>query len=83
VALRSDYSILSATALDLVGHEAATTTLGVLSFTRFAMAAVAPLVAGALYDRWGMAPLLYLVAGLFMVASVVLLGTRLPQRADQ
>ncbi len=83
VALRSDYSILSATALDLVGHEMATTTLGALSFTRFAMAAVAPLIAGALYDRWGMAPLLYLVSGLFLVASLVLLSTRLPKLTAQ
>ncbi len=83
VALRSDYSILSAAALDLVGHGTATTTLGVLSFTRFAMAALAPLIAGALYDRWGMAPLLYLITGLFMVATLVLLGTRLPKAAAQ
>jgi MFS transporter, FSR family, fosmidomycin resistance protein len=83
IALRSDYSILSAAALDLVGNEMATTTLGVLSFTRFAMTAAAPLIAGALYGKWGMAPLLYAVAATFVLASIVLLGVRLPKAAGQ
>ncbi|MBC7234636.1 MAG: MFS transporter [Chloroflexi bacterium] len=75
--LRSDYSILSAAALDIVGHDVATTTLGVLSFSRFVMAASAPLIAGAMYERWGMDPPLYLVTVLFALAGVLLATTRL------
>jgi MFS transporter, FSR family, fosmidomycin resistance protein len=83
VALRSDYSILSATALDIVGHDRATTTLGVLSFTRFGMSAIGPLIAGALYERWGMAPTLYMVTILFTIAGVLLLATDIPRAQDR
>jgi len=75
--LRSDYSILSAAALDIVGHDVATTTLGVLSFTRFVLAAIAPLIAGAMYERWGMDPPLYLVSGLFALSAILLVATPL------
>ncbi len=80
--LRSDYSILSAAALDIVGHDVATTTLGVLSFSRFVLAASAPLIAGVMYERWGMDPPLYLVTALFAVASVLLIMTPLPRPQD-
>ena len=79
IALRSDYSVLSAMALDIVGQDMATTTLGVLSFTRFGMAAIAPLIAGALYERWGMAPPLYMVTILFVAAGFLLMATQLPR----
>lgn len=75
--LRSDYSLLSATALDIVGHEVATTTLGVLSFSRFAMGAISPLIAGVLYQTLGMDAALYYVAGLFALAGVTFLTTQI------
>jgi sugar phosphate permease len=77
--LRSDYTILSATALDIVGHEVATTTLGVLSFTRFILAAISPLVAGLLYQTRGMDAALYFAAGLFALAAATFLTTRLQE----
>lgn len=75
--LRSDFSLLSATALDIVGHQVATTTLGVLSFSRFIMGAISPLIGGLLYERWGMDAALYYVAGLFGLATIVFVTTRL------
>ena len=45
--------------------------LGVLSFTRFMMAAASPLIAGALYQAYGMKATLFFVAGLFAVAALV------------
>ena len=52
--LRSDYALLSAAILDIVGQKVATTMLGVLSFLRFIMASISPLIAGYLYQNWGM-----------------------------
>ena len=69
--LRSDFSLLSAAALDIVGHRVATTTLGVLSFSRCVMGAISPLIGGVLYERWGMDAALYYVAALFALATVV------------
>lgn len=75
--LRSDYSLLSATVLDIVGHQVATTTLGVLSFTRFLMGAVSPLIAGFLYQTLGMSATLFYAASLFALAAVIFLTTHL------
>ncbi|PKB78926.1 MAG: MFS transporter [SAR202 cluster bacterium Io17-Chloro-G9] len=68
----SDQPILTAAALDIVGEGPAATTLGVLSFSRFGMAAASPLIGGFLY---GVAPYLtfYYIAGLFALATVILL----------
>jgi MFS family permease len=52
--LRSDYALLSAAILDIVGQKVATTMLGILSFLRFIMAAISPLIAGYLYQTFGM-----------------------------
>ena len=75
--LRSDYSLLSATVLDIVGHQVATTTLGALSFTRFLMGAVSPLIAGLLYQTMGFDAALFYAAGLFALAGAIFLTTRL------
>jgi MFS family permease len=85
ISLRSDYSILSATILDIAGQSVATTMLGVLSFTRFMMAAASPLIAGALYQAYGMKATLFFVAGLFAVAALVFASADLkksPQASD-
>jgi len=80
--LRSDYSLLSATALDIVGHQVATTMLGVLSFSRFVMGAISPLIAGFLYQTRGMDAALYYAAGLFALAAVIFVTTNLrPEEA--
>ena len=81
--LYSDQPILTAAALDIVGHDVATTTLGVLSFSRFALSAVSPLIAGFLYQAWGIDSTFQYVAVLFALAAVILMFTRLkpPHRA--
>ena len=71
VFLRSDYALLSAAILDIVGKTVATTILGVLSFLRFLMASVSPLIAGYLYQNWGMTPTLLFVAALFTTAAII------------
>jgi MFS family permease len=76
--LRSDYSLLSATVLDIVGHQVATTTLGVLSFTRFLMGAISPIIAGLLYQTLGMNATLLYASALFALAALIFLTTRLP-----
>ena len=76
--LRSDYALLSAMVLDAVGENVATTTLGAMSFTRFALSAVSPLIAGVLYEKMGMDAVLCYVAGIYALAAILLLATRLP-----
>jgi len=74
---RSDYSLLSAAVLDIVGEGAATTTLGIMSFTRFGVAAAGPLIAGYLYQTGGMKAALFMVGGLYFIAAIVFLTTRI------
>ena len=69
--LRSDYALLSAAILDIVGQQVATTVLGVLSFLRFSMAAIAPLIAGYLYQNFGMKATLFFVAILFAISAAI------------
>jgi len=83
VSLRSDYSILSATILDIAGQSVATTMLGVLSFTRFMMAAVSPLIAGALYEAYGMKATLLFVAGLFAASALIFISADVKKTWDE
>jgi MFS family permease len=76
--IRSDYSLLSAMVLDVVGQGVATTTLGITSFTRFVIGAISPLIAGLLYERMGMDAVLYYAAGIYALAVVLILAIRLP-----
>ncbi len=69
--LRSDYALLSAAILDIVGKTVATTVLGVLSFLRFLMASISPLIAGYLYQTWGMKVTLFFVAALFAISALI------------
>jgi MFS family permease len=75
--LRSDYSLMSAMVLDVVGDNVATTTLGITSFTRFLIGAISPVIAGFLYRAMGMAAVLYYVAGLYVLAAMLLAAIRL------
>lgn len=71
ISIRSDYSLIYATILDITGNRMVTTMLGVLSLTRFLIGAVAPLIAGALYQYVGMRATLIFVAVLFGAAAVI------------
>jgi MFS family permease len=77
--IRSDYSLLSAMVLDVVGKGVATTTLGIVSFTRFALSGISPLIAGLLYERMGMDAVLYYAAGIYALAALLLATIRLPR----
>ncbi len=80
ISIRSDYSILTATILDIAGDKVATTMLGILSFSRFIMAAVAPITAGALYQYVGMEATLFFLAGLFAVSGIIFLTADLRKK---
>ena len=71
--LFSDHPILTAAALDIVGPGVTTTTLGVLSFSRFTLSAVSPLIAGALYQTVGIDATFYYVAAIFALAAATML----------
>jgi MFS family permease len=75
--LRSDYALLSAAILDIVGQKVATTMLGVLSFLRFIMAAISPLIAGYLYQYFGMKATLFFVAALFIISAAIFASANL------
>ena len=79
--LYSDQPILTAAALDIVGHGVATTTLGVLSFVRFGMSAISPLIAGGLYQTMGIDSAFYYVAAIFALAAITLALLPLPREA--
>ena len=71
--LYSDQPILTAAALDVVGEGVATTTLGVLSFSRFVLSAASPLIAGALYQSKGIDGAYIYIASTLAVAAAALL----------
>ena len=71
LSVRSDYSLVNATILDIAGNQVATTMLGILSITRFVMGAAAPLIAGAIYQYAGMPTTLFFVASLFVGSALV------------
>ena len=68
----SDQPILTASALDIVGEGVATTTLGTLSFARFILSALSPLIAGFLYDSFSMNYVFYYVAFLMIIGAILL-----------
>jgi FSR family fosmidomycin resistance protein-like MFS transporter len=72
VFLYSDQPILTATALDIVGDQVATTTLGVLSFSRFILGAASPIIAGFLYQSEGVQATFIYASSLFVLAALLL-----------
>ncbi len=70
--LFSDQPILTAGALDVIGEGVVASTLGVFSFSRFALAAASPLIAGILFDSSGIEATFLYIAGLYVVATVIL-----------
>ena len=75
--IRSDYSLINATIIDIVKGKVENTMLGVLSFSRALMGAAAPLIAGFLYQESGMRAALLFVSALFLLASVLFAVARL------
>ena len=69
----SDQPILTAAALDIVGSGVATTTLGALSFVRFLLSALSPIIAGVLYDNYSMDYVFFYVAALMLAGAFLLL----------
>ena len=69
----SDQPILTAGALDVIGEDVVASTLGVFSFSRFALAAASPLIAGWLFDSFGIDSTFFYIAALYVVATVILL----------
>ena len=80
--LFSDQPILTAAAMDIVREGTAATTLGLLSTSRFILAAASPIIAGWLYGI-NFDYLFYYTAVLYLVAAVILLMVRLPQLAPE
>jgi MFS family permease len=68
--LYPDQPILTAALFDVLERDEATIGLGVVSFVSFLMAAVSPLIAGAIYEISGFQAGLFYVAGLFAFAAV-------------
>lgn len=69
--IRSDYSLINATIIDMVRGQVENTMLGILTFWRSLMGAAAPLIAGALYQYQGMQSTLLFVGMLFFSAGVI------------
>ena len=69
--IRSDYSLINATIIDMVKGRVESTMLGILTFWRSLMGAAAPLIAGALYQYQGMQSTLLFVGMLFFSAGVL------------
>lgn len=74
----SDQPILSAAALDIAGEGVATTTLGVISFSRFILSAASPIIAGALYQTRGIDATFLYIASILALAALTILFIPLP-----
>jgi MFS family permease len=77
LSVRSDYSIINATIIDMVKGRVENTMLGILTFSRSLLGSIAPLIAGFLYQYSGMRATLIFVGGLFFLASLVFAIVRL------
>ena len=75
--VRSDYSLINATIIDIVKDKVENTMLGILSFSRALMGAIAPLIAGFLYQQSGMRAALLFVSILFFLAGILFSIARL------
>ncbi len=71
--LYSDQPILTAAALDVVGRNVTTTAVGFISFSRLALSAPSPIIAGWLYNPEAVHVVFYYIAGLFGLSALVLL----------
>ena len=78
--LYSDQPVLTAAALDVTGRRVTTTAIGFVSFSRLALSAPSPVIAGWLYDPDAPQPVFYYIAGLFFLAACLLYSLRLNRR---
>ena len=60
-----------------MGEKVAASTLGVFSFSRFALAAASPLIAGKLFDAQGIEATFFYISGIYLVGTIVLLAVPL------
>ena len=81
--LYPDQPILTAATLEIVGEEVSATALGIATFASFIMSAASPLIAGGLYQSYGMEPALYFIAALFAAAAVIFAVLPLASRGEQ
>lgn len=81
LSVRSDYSLVNATVLDITGNQVASTMLGVMSIFRFSMGAAAPLIAGTIYQYVGMEATLLFVAALFLCSAIIFASVDLSKKA--
>ena len=81
--LYPDQPILTAALFDVLDREEATIGLGVVSFASFLMAAVSPLIAGAIYEISGFQAGLYYVSVLFALAALALVMLPLTKSAGE
>lgn len=72
VFLYSDQPILTAVALDVVGRRVTTTAIGFVSFSRLALSAPSPVIAGWLYRPETPQPVFYYIATIFAISACVL-----------
>jgi predicted MFS family arabinose efflux permease len=75
-------SVLTSAAVDLAGHEVHSTVVSLIYASSF-VGSLAPTIAGVLSDSYGLPSTFYFSASLAVVATVVLLLTRLPARVRQ
>lgn len=80
LSIRSDYSLINATIIDMVKGRVENTMLGILSFSRCLMGAAAPLIAGVLYQYSGMKATLLFVGLLFFAAAIIFGWAKLDKR---
>lgn len=81
--LYPDQPILTAVTLEIVGRDVSATALGIATFASFIMSAAAPLIAGGLYQNYGMEPALYFIAALFAAAAALFALLPLPSRGER
>jgi MFS family permease len=79
--LYPDQPILIAAVFDVVGRDVASTATGVTASIGFLMSAGSSLAAGALYETMGFQAVVFYVAALFALASVIFLA--LPLRRNE
>ncbi len=71
--LYPDQPIIAATTLDLVESEVSSTVLGITATIALAMSTVSPLLAGIIYQNFGIDLVMIYVAFLFATASIIFL----------
>ena len=81
LSVRSDYSLVIATVLDIAGNQVISTMLGIMAILRFIMGAAAPLIAGTIYQYSGMKATLLFVAALFLCSAIIFASADLNKKA--